>query len=185
MERFDQGQLHLKPGTESWPPRWEVGTLAKSFLKSVWIATVFATSTTHVAPPSARGYMNNEHTWTHMSCTIGTSRSTLNIDIRHLQVRVLTVKRDRSCRVHHYGESWPRSSPSSFAWDWFIVGRDRSQGYMVGDDHSSNQLFEHRSHSEHLLMSPRQYHIISSLYYSGLTFKVLSSEMSVILAGAR
>ncbi len=38
--------------------------------------------------------------------------SSFSQDIKHLQVRVFTVKQDRSRRGHHYEETWPNSSPS-------------------------------------------------------------------------
>ncbi len=37
---------------------------------------------------------------------------TQNIDIRHLPVCIFTAKQDRSSQGHHYGGTWPRSSPS-------------------------------------------------------------------------
>ncbi len=39
--------------------------------------------------------------------------STLNIDIRHLQICFFNVRQDRSRRGHHYGETWLTSSLSS------------------------------------------------------------------------
>jgi hypothetical protein len=42
-------------------------------------------------------------------------RSTLNIDIRHLQVREFTVKKDRSRGCHHYGET-RQITPGSPQW---------------------------------------------------------------------
>ncbi len=50
-----------------------------------------------MSPPCASGYINiHEHTWAALCRIVLSSRSTLNIDTGHLQVRVFTVKQDRS-----------------------------------------------------------------------------------------
>ncbi len=129
MERLDKGHLHTKLevprltclGRESnpWPLWWEANPLANSYLNTVLISirNIYIW-TRDMAPPIACGYMNNEHTYMNSEHTwvgwiVLESRSTLNFDIRYLQARKFTVNQDRSRQGHHYGEIWPRSSPSS------------------------------------------------------------------------
>ncbi len=70
-----------------------------------------------MAPPQFMCFMSIlQHTWTALldvGRTALASCLSLNIGIRHLQVRVSNVRQYISCRGHHYGETWPRSSPSS------------------------------------------------------------------------
>jgi len=120
-ERLDQIHLHSKLevprlGIEIRPPRWEVSTLAKSYWNSLLISIrniyIWASDKAPPVHVVTWTYMNTHELhydvgWLALAC-----RSTLNIDIIHLQVRVFTVKQDRSLQGHHYGETWPRSSPS-------------------------------------------------------------------------
>jgi hypothetical protein len=57
-----------------------------------------------MAPPIACGYMNILYMNAHERIALA-SRSTLNIDIRHLQDHVFTVKQGRSSKGHHYEDS--------------------------------------------------------------------------------
>jgi hypothetical protein len=64
-----------------------------------------------MAPPvqcSAFGYMNILYMDTHevhLGRIPHASHTTLIMDIRLWQARIFTVKQDRSCRDHHYGET--------------------------------------------------------------------------------
>ncbi len=70
------------------------------------------------------------------------SRSTLNIDIRHLQVRVFNGRQERSRRGHHCRETLQRSSPSSAgATAWHVPAGNRTSASMVEGEHSSKELF--------------------------------------------
>ncbi len=109
MERLDQGHLHplleqSKKDMSRHRSRWEVSTLAKSYSNSVLIAI---RNTRDMTPP-LQCMLFHEHT-DELHKDLGqialASRSTLNNDIRHLQVRVFTFKQDRSRRGHHYGET--------------------------------------------------------------------------------
>jgi hypothetical protein len=66
---------------------------------------------------------------------------------RHLQVRVFTVKQDRSSRGSPLWKDLTRSSPSA---------ESQTRASTVGGEHSSNEIFEQRvnSYSEHPHMSP-------------------------------
>ncbi len=80
----------------------------------------------------------HEHTWTHIELhqDVGrialASRSAINIDIRHLQVCLFNVRQDRWLRGHHYGENWPRSSPSSNRATLSCSGRESNPGLRNG-----------------------------------------------------
>jgi hypothetical protein len=126
MEKLDQGHLHPKLevprltcfGRESHGGRRALKQRAiysDSTLISIPNIYIWARN---MAPPNACVYKNilymNTHELHYDVCWIAlSSHSTLNIDIRHLQVYVFTVKKDRSHRGHYYGETWPRPSPSS------------------------------------------------------------------------
>ncbi len=68
-----------------------------------------------------------------------------------MQVRVFTVKQDRSRRGHRYEETSKLEVPRLTS-----VG-NRTRASALGGEHSSKELFEQyvNSHSEHLHMSAR------------------------------
>jgi hypothetical protein len=68
-----------------------------------------------MATPRACDYLNiHEHTWAALVCRPNSTCELFNPEYwhQHLQVRLFTVKQDRLCQGHHFGETWPRSSPS-------------------------------------------------------------------------
>ncbi len=144
-------------GIEPGPPQREASTFAKSYSNSVILAIRTITYEPAVWPPPMHLV-----TWTYMNthelhCSPLASRSVLNIDIRHLQVRIFTVKQDISHKGHQCGDTWPRSSPS-ITWgpetDMSWPGNKPGPS-AVGGEHSSKELFEQRvnNYSEHVHMS--------------------------------
>ncbi len=85
------------------------------------------------------------------------SRSSLNVDIRHMQVGVFNVRQDRSRRGHHYEETWPRSFPSSSRGPetdmstcpgWKL--NPAHPPWWEAGEHSSKVLFEQLNHLHEL-----------------------------------
>jgi hypothetical protein len=104
---YDMSRLGIEPG----PTRWEESTLAKSYSNSLLIVirNIYIWACNMAPPVHVLHELNiHEHKWTALA-----SRSTLNIHIIHLYVRLFNVRQDRSRRGHHYEDTWPRSSPSS------------------------------------------------------------------------
>ncbi len=107
----------------------------------------------------------NTHDLRYDGCQIALACcSTLNINIRHLNVGMSNVRQDKSRQGNTYGETWPRSSPSftRATQDWHMPARNWTQASTVGGKYYSKELFEQPvdSYAEHLRMSPRQYYIL-------------------------
>jgi hypothetical protein len=119
MEKLEQGRFHPlleQPKTDMSPaqiqpgsPRWKKSTIAKSYLNSLLIAVQNICMSLRHGNSQCMYYMNIHELHQGVGQIALASHSTLNIDIRHLQVHV-------SGKTDHVGVATmerPRSSPSS------------------------------------------------------------------------
>jgi hypothetical protein len=106
------------PGIEPGPPLWEVSTLVpfEQLIKSYSEHRHVHIRPRHGSPQCMWLHEHTVHkrTWAARGFRPNSTYKSFNpnIDNRHLQVRVFTVKQDRSHRGHQYEETWPRLSPS-------------------------------------------------------------------------
>ncbi len=87
-------------------------------------------------------YMNSEHTWAALGWIALANRSNRNIDTRHLQVRIFTVKQDGSHRGHMTKVISIRYYRS---WDWHVQAGNRTRASAVDGECSSKEVLEQRA----------------------------------------
>jgi hypothetical protein len=156
MERLFQGHLHpllehprlACPGRESnpaRPPRWEAGTLAKSYPDSLWIAIRnICTWARNMAPPV------HEHTWTALGCRPICTCKSFNTEYWHqalacphvqCQARQITsgsplwstLPRSSlfSTRVPKADTSWSGMEPRPRKWEASTLAKSYSNSLLI------------------------------------------------------